>query len=69
MKEHIKNYLKIINKQIKEIRYRYSKSFDLSDAILLNNYKVQKDLLEELQQFLERSNNAAKNIHTKRESR
>lgn len=69
MKEHIKNYLKIINKQIKEIRYRYSKSFDLSDAILLNNYKVQKDLLEELQQFLERSNNAKKNIHTKRESR
>ena len=33
---------------IEQFKEQYSKSFDLSDAIALNNYKIQKDLLEDL---------------------
>lgn len=47
-KRKIELHLKLINSMIVQFKEQYSKSFDLSDAIALNNYKVQKDLLEDL---------------------
>lgn len=47
-KKSIINHLKLINSLISQIEKQYSKSFDLNDAIALNNYRVQKDLLEDI---------------------
>ena len=47
-KKAIINHLKLINSCIFQFEKQYCKSFDLSDAIALNNYRVQKDLLEDI---------------------
>lgn len=48
MKRKVELTLNLVNSLILQFEEQYSKSFDISDAIALNNYRVQKDLLEDL---------------------
>ena len=53
LKKKIELNLNLVKSLISQFQEQYSKSFDLQDAIALNNYRVQKDLLEDILDLLQ----------------
>lgn len=56
LKKKIELNLNLVKSLILQFQEQYSKSFDLQDAIVLNNYRVQKDLLENILDILQEDN-------------